>query len=135
MEIHSNIGTEHLNSTIEKYFHVESIFGRGGFGIVYAGVRKSDGLKFAIKEVPVTKVTEWSVLGGSIVPLEWLLLYSCQSIDGVVNVEILLFTSWSVLLTALICLTSSHKEELLRKTWPGTSSSRLLIQSYRAKRG
>ena len=85
MEIKSNCDTEHCNSPIEKYYHVESILGKGGFGVVYAGVRKSDGLKVAIKEVPVTKVTEWSVLGGSLVPLELLLLYSCQSIDGVVT--------------------------------------------------
>ena len=106
MEINSNNGTKLINSTVERFYHIESILGKGGFGVVYAGVRKSDGLKVANKEVPITKVTEWSVLGGSIVPLELLLLYSCQSIDGVVNVEILLFTSWSVLLTALICLTS-----------------------------
>ena len=77
MEIHSNYSTKLINSTVERYYHVESILGKGEFGIVYAGVRKSDGLRVAIKEVPVTKVTEWSVLGGSIVPLELLLLYSC----------------------------------------------------------
>jgi serine/threonine protein kinase len=85
MEINSNIGSEDTHTTIDKYYHVERILGKGGFGIVYAGVRKSDGLRVAIKEVPVAKVTEWSVLGGSIVPLELLLLYSCQSIAGVVT--------------------------------------------------
>ena len=85
MEINSNNGTKLINSTVERFYHIESILGKGGFGVVYAGVRKSDGLKVAIKEVPVTKVTEWNVLGGRIVPMELLLLYSCQSIDGVVT--------------------------------------------------
>jgi serine/threonine protein kinase len=85
MEISSKYGTKLTNSTVERYYHIESILGKGGFGVVYAGVRKSDGLRVAIKEVPVTKVTEWSVLGESIVPLELLLLYSCQSIAGVVT--------------------------------------------------
>ena len=61
------------------------MFVKGGFGTVNAGVHKSDGLIVAIKEVPVAKVPEWSVLGGSIVPMELLLLYSCQSIAGVVT--------------------------------------------------
>ena len=53
--------------------------------MVYSGVRVEDGLSVAIKEVPVNKVLEWSMLGERSVPMELRLLYSCQSVPGVVR--------------------------------------------------
>ena len=55
------------------------------FGTVYAGERTSDGLKVAIKELSVSKVLDFSILGGRSVPLELRLLYFCQSVPGVVR--------------------------------------------------
>jgi len=52
---------------------------------VYAGVRTSDGMTVAIKEVAANKVLDWSYLGGRSVPLELSLLYFCQSVPGVVR--------------------------------------------------
>ena len=73
------------DEAFEDTYYIERVLGKGGFGIVYAGVRICDGLRVAIKEVPVTKVLECSVLGGKSVPLELRLLYSCQSVPGVVR--------------------------------------------------
>jgi len=72
-------------STFEESYSIKCILGKGGFGIVYAGTRISDGLRVAIKEVPVSKVLEWSILSGRSVPLEMALLYSCQAVPGVVR--------------------------------------------------
>ena len=71
--------------TVEHAFIIRGVLGKGGFGVVYSGVRVQDGLSVAIKEVPVNKVLEWSMLGERSVPMELRLLYSCQSVPGVVR--------------------------------------------------
>ena len=42
---------------LEEYYEVGEVLGKGGFGIVYAGIRKKDKMKVAIKHIAQGKVT------------------------------------------------------------------------------
>ena len=42
------------------------MLGKGGFGIVYAGVRTRDGVKVAIKHVAKAKIKEWGQVSNAI---------------------------------------------------------------------
>jgi len=69
----------------EKLYKVGPVLGKGGFGIVYAGVRTRDGLKVAIKHVAKVKIKEWGYIGSDKVPLEVCLMHRVASVSGVVR--------------------------------------------------
>jgi len=69
----------------EKLYKVGPVLGKGGFGIVYAGVRNRDGLKVAIKHVAKVKIKEWGYIGLDKVPLEVCLMHRVSSVSGVVR--------------------------------------------------
>merc|ERR1711953_1509443 len=71
--------------SFEEAYRVGAVLGKGGFGIVYAGVRSKDKREVAIKHVARNKVEHWANLNGKRVPLELKLLHSVQSVSGVIH--------------------------------------------------
>ena len=69
----------------EEAYRVGAVLGKGGFGIVYAGVRSKDRREVAIKHVARNKVEHWANLNGKRVPLELKLLHTVQSVSGVIR--------------------------------------------------
>ncbi|CAG5121222.1 unnamed protein product, partial [Candidula unifasciata] len=71
---------------LENYYEVENILGSGGFGTVYSGFRRRDGLQVAVKHIQKSKVSSWTKLpNGMQVPLELHLLHRVQHVTGVIK--------------------------------------------------
>merc|ERR1719266_1640426 len=76
----------HTREPFEKAYKVYHVLGKGGFGIVYAGVRNRDGLQVAIKHIAKAKIKDWGqVCVGERVPLEVCLMNVVSGIPGVVK--------------------------------------------------
>jgi len=71
--------------TFQEKYSIGDELCKGGFGVVYAGVRNSDGALVAIKHVARKKVLTWDTFNGMKVPQELKLLLDCQSVEGVVK--------------------------------------------------
>jgi len=69
-----------------KDFHTQYLvkeqLGKGGFGVVYSAVRRSDGLEVAVKEV---NKDERVVVGDNNMPLEVALMQQLQDVPGVIR--------------------------------------------------
>ncbi|XP_063437127.1 serine/threonine-protein kinase pim-1-like isoform X1 [Mytilus trossulus] len=74
-------GKKELNKT----YHVGAQLGSGGFGTVYGGTRKSDGLPVAVKLINKIKVTEWGLHNGHNIPMEIILLKKVSHVSGCIK--------------------------------------------------
>ena len=52
----------------ERKYQVGHVLGKGGFGVVYAGIRNSDGLHVALKHVSKTKISEYGQVRSMKIP-------------------------------------------------------------------
>jgi serine/threonine protein kinase len=67
----------------QSQYKIQGILGKGGFGTVHAGVRKSDGLPVAVKEVPKERIIAYS--SDSQLPLEVALMQQVADVPGVIK--------------------------------------------------
>ena len=67
----------------QAQYKLKGILGKGGFGVVHAGIRKSDGMQVAVKEVTKEKVLEYTV--DDKVPLEIALMQQVSDVPGVIR--------------------------------------------------
>ena len=78
------VGAGVAKRDLNKFYVLKGIIGKGGFGTVYAGVRRKDRLKVAVKELPKAKVFRMSRDGT--IPLEIHLMQQVADIPGVVRI-------------------------------------------------
>eukprot|EP00088_Acartia_fossae_P005027 TRINITY_DN1219_c0_g1_i1.p1 TRINITY_DN1219_c0_g1~~TRINITY_DN1219_c0_g1_i1.p1 ORF type:complete len:344 (-),score=105.51 TRINITY_DN1219_c0_g1_i1:167-1198(-) len=75
-----------LNSDILEFqakYKIKGLLGKGGFGVVHAAIRKSDGMPVAVKEVSKDKVMDNA---DDKLPLEVALMQQVADVPGVVSI-------------------------------------------------
>lgn len=71
--------------SLDDVYHVQQAIGTGGFGTVYSGTRRSDGLPVAIKHIAKSRVMERTEVDGQTVPLELALLQAASQVEGAIQ--------------------------------------------------
>ena len=74
-----------MEPTFTEKYQVGEQLGKGGFGTVYSGLRRKDGVNVAMKHVAKSKVLSWQSFKGQRVPQELTFLLDLQNVPGVVK--------------------------------------------------
>uniref|UniRef100_A0A0N5BPB0 non-specific serine/threonine protein kinase n=1 Tax=Strongyloides papillosus TaxID=174720 RepID=A0A0N5BPB0_STREA len=69
----------------KKNYQLKGEIGRGGFGIVYRGVRISDEIPVAVKFIERRHIREWGRLNEERVPLEIMMIAKASKCSGVIK--------------------------------------------------
>merc|ERR1711953_747470 len=67
-----------------KLYKLEEVIGKGGFGTVFAAIRKRDKMQVAVKEVYKAKIIKKTTDGKT--PLEVALMEQVQNVEGVIRI-------------------------------------------------
>merc|ERR1711936_1207858 len=67
-----------------KLYKLEEVIGKGGFGTVFAAIRKRDKMQVAVKEVYKAKIIKKTADGKT--PLEVALMEQVQNVEGVIRI-------------------------------------------------
>ncbi|CAO4377662.1 unnamed protein product [Caenorhabditis nigoni] len=79
------VGGEDGFSRFKKVYKLRGELGKGGFGVVYRGIRISDNHLVAVKFIEKKNVKEWGTLNDEKVPMEICMLSRCSTILGVIG--------------------------------------------------
>jgi len=74
----------HRERDFNALYKLGGVLGKGGFGVVYAAVRKSDKLQVAVKEVYKAKIIKKTADGK--IPLEVALMQQVADVPGVIKI-------------------------------------------------
>lgn len=107
----------------EKAYKVGHVLGKGGFGIVYAGVRNRDGLQVAIKHIAKAKIKDWGqvMISHSFRKIKLRLLRFFAAAAAAERCKVTSLTVVNLVMTSII---SGER---------GTSSSRSLPHEHRLR--
>ncbi len=85
----------HTREPFEKAYKVYHVLGKGGFGIVYAGVRNHDGLQVAIKHIAKAKIKDWGQVSPSYLIIYYIrnYIYNSLSLDKLLTSHHLVFVT------------------------------------------
>lgn len=96
----------------ERKYQVGPVLGKGGFGVVYAGIRKCDGMNVALKHVSKAKISEYGQVS---LKLTLLMLLTTQLLSSLFEVTTLRKTRFSKL---IILRQRGHKAQASKQRSP-----------------
>merc|ERR1712223_216325 len=76
--------TEDAPREFHKLYKIDSVLGKGGFGTVFAAIRKRDKMQVAVKKVYKAKIIKKTADGKT--PLEVALMEQVQNVEGVIRI-------------------------------------------------